>query len=75
MGTKNKNPKTMTNKQAKYIALQISEAIMIPAMLAIAVFGKSIIAWVLFGLCFMASILGLSSWDKLTNDEDELYDK
>lgn len=62
----------MTNKQAKYIALQISESIIIPAMLAIAVFGKSIIAWVLFGMCLIASVLGISSWEKLTNDEDEL---
>lgn len=65
----------MTNKQAKYIALQIAMAIETPAFLAIAIWGHGLgmfIAGLLTALNIIGSFIGVGSWRKLTNDEYEL---
>ena len=62
----------MTDKQAKYITININLAIQIPAFLAIATFSDSllgIVAYILFAICFSASILGYGSWKDSTDNK------
>lgn len=61
----------MTNKQVRYLTMQISMAIEIPAFLAIAAFSHGVIGFIcgavgVFGL--IASFMGAGSWREIEND-------